>query len=533
MLENKKVFYAPKITATVNTNPEDFTDLPKIQATVKTDQAAPELPKISVQVKQKETIVGNIGTMIAGKGKDGKDGKDGQDGRDGIDGKTPEKNVDYFDGKDGYTPIKGVDYFDGADGKDGKDGYTPIKGVDYFDGKDGLDGKDGQNGYTPQKGIDYFDGKDGRDGKDGKNGRTPIKGIDYRDGKDGKDGKDGLNGLNGRNGFSPIISIEEIDGGHRVIITDKNGEKSFNVMDGIGGGGESGNDGFSPTITVEEIDGGHRLTITDANGTKTIDVLNGLNGKDGQQGKDGVDGRDGYTPQKNIDYFDGKDGSPGKDGKDGEPGKDGQDGYTPVKGVDYFDGEPGKDGAPGADGQPGKDGYSPVRGTDYWTTADIQGIINEAVNGVLAQKSTILETAYPVGAIYMSTVSTSPKTLFGFGTWEQIQDKFLLASGSSYAAGSVGGSATHSHKYKTGARIYYGMVAGADADAHMAYDYVQGKWIPAVKDDGQSSLPVKANAAAQASTKEVSPYFMASEAQTETKNNMPPYLAVYVWKRTA
>lgn len=473
MLENKKVFYAPKITATVNTNPEDFTDLPKIQATVKTDQAAPELPKISVQVKQKETIVGNIGTMIAGKGKDGKDGKDGQDGRDGIDGKTPEKNVDYFDGKDGYTPIKGVDYFDGADGKDGKDGYTPIKGVDYFDGKDGLDGKDGQNGYTPQKGIDYFDGKDGRDGKDGKNGRTPIKGIDYRD---GKDGKDGLNGLNGRNGFSPIISIEEIDGGHRVIITDKNGEKTFDVMDGIGGGGESENDCFSPTITVEEIAGGHRLTITDADGTKTIDVLNGLNGKDGQQGKDG---------------------------------------------------------APGADGPPGKDGYSPVRGTDYWTTADIQGMVNEAVNCVLAQKSTILETAYPVGAIYMSTVSTSPKTLFGFGTWEQIQDKFLLASGSSYAAGSVGGSATHSHKYKTGARIYYGMVAGADADAHMAYDYVQGKWIPAVKDDGQSSLPVKANAAVQASTKEVSPYFMASEAQTETKNNMPPYLAVYVWKRTA
>lgn len=68
-------------------------------------------------------------------------------------------------------------------------------------------------------------------------------------------------------------------------------------------------------------------------------------------GKDGVDG---YTPQKNIDYFDGKDGLPGKDGKDG---------YTPVKGVDYFDGAPGKDGQPGADG---KDGYTPVKGKDYF-----------------------------------------------------------------------------------------------------------------------------------------------------------------------
>jgi hypothetical protein len=50
----------------------------------------------------------------------------------------------------------------------------------------------------------------------------------------------------------------------------------------------------------------------------------------------GPPGKDGYTPQKGIDYFDGKDG------------QDGKDGYTPVKGVDYFD---GADGQPGADGK--------------------------------------------------------------------------------------------------------------------------------------------------------------------------------------
>ncbi len=49
--------------------------------------------------------------------------------------------------------------------------------------------------------------------------------------------------------------------------------------------------------------------------------------------------------------------------------------------------------------------------------------------------------AYPVGSIYMSVNSTSPATLFG-GTWERIQDMFLLAAGSSYSAGSTGGSAT-------------------------------------------------------------------------------------------
>lgn len=42
---------------------------------------------------------------------------------------------------------------------------------------------------------------------------------------------------------------------------------------------------------------------------------------------------------------------------------------------------------------------------------------------------TILSKAYPVGSIYLSVNNTSPATLFG-GTWEQIKDVFLFASGS-------------------------------------------------------------------------------------------------------
>lgn len=37
-------------------------------------------------------------------------------------------------------------------------------------------------------------------------------------------------------GFSPTISVSEIAGGHRVVITDMEGEKSFDVMDGQGEG---------------------------------------------------------------------------------------------------------------------------------------------------------------------------------------------------------------------------------------------------------------------------------------------------------
>ena len=74
----------------------------------------------------------------------------------------------------------------------------------------------------------------------------------------------------------------------------------------------------------------------------------------------GLKGEPGYTPQKGIDYFDGKNGADGKDGADG---------YTPVKGVDYFD---------GADGKDGSDGYTPQKGLDYFTDEEVAEIINKA-----------------------------------------------------------------------------------------------------------------------------------------------------------
>lgn len=133
-----------------------------------------------------------------------------------------------------------------------------------------------------------------------------------------------------------------------------------------------GDDGYSPTVTTSKSEGVTTITITDASGKKTARI------------NDGAPGKDGATPQKGVDYFDGKDGAPGKDGssvtiksiesntesggysyvtfsdnstlsiKNGVDGQNGSDGYTPVKGKDYFD------------GAAGKDGYTPVKGKDYF-----------------------------------------------------------------------------------------------------------------------------------------------------------------------
>lgn len=46
--------------------------------------------------------------------------------------------------------------------------------------------------------------------------------------------------VNGKDGVSPTVTVTDIDGGHRVTITDKDGEKTFDVMDGRDGEGGAG-----------------------------------------------------------------------------------------------------------------------------------------------------------------------------------------------------------------------------------------------------------------------------------------------------
>lgn len=134
-----------------------------------------------------------------------------------------------------------------------------------------------------------------------------------------------------------------------------------------------------------------------------------------------------------------------------------------------------------------------------------------------SQISDLIDVIYPVGSIYMSVNSTSPQTLFG-GTWEQIKDKFLLASGNTYANGTTGGSAdavvvSHTHPTE---RDYILTTDGAGVSRNSTA--------------GQSGTKVS-NLLQSADAIYRNQVYNAGESGTG--KNMPPYLAVYVWKRTA
>lgn len=53
-------------------------------------------------------------------------------------------------------------------------------------------------------------------------------------------------------------------------------------------------------------------------------------------------------------------------------------------------------------------------------------------------RSELFNLIYPVGAIYMSAVNTSPANLFG-GTWVQLKSRFIYATGANEGSGGAGG----------------------------------------------------------------------------------------------
>ena len=127
------------------------------------------------------------------------------------------------------------------------------------------------------------------------------------------------------------------------------------------------------------------------------------------------------------------------------------------------------------------------------------------INGV---KVPLPLSAFPVGAIYMSINDTNPASFLG-GTWERIKDRFLLSAGDSYDAGSEGGSADAvvvSHEHGIATR-YYATTGGSDVTGAIIGQISQGDryWEDSISTEGESGIG----------------------------KNMPPYLAVYMWKRIA
>jgi len=148
------------------------------------------------------------------------------------------------------------------------------------------------------------------------------------------------------------------------------------------------------------------------------------------------------------------------------------------------------------------------------------------VTGVLdALYKRLLLAAHPVGSVYQSTVDTSPESLFG-GTWEEIRDVFLLAAGTR-TAGNAGGEETHtltvsempSHGHRMCISGYVGWETQHISGYVLNYNSDAILNASAVETD----LPHTA----------IGNLNIIGNGGNAAHNNMPPYLTIYMWKRTA
>ena len=118
---------------------------------------------------------------------------------------------------------------------------------------------------------------------------------------------------------------------------------------------------------------------------------------------------------------------------------------------------------------------------------------------------------YPIGSIYMSAGSASPASLFG-GTWESIGGRFLIGADATYEAGSMGGNNTIQINGEN--MPYWSLFANSVIQDGM---WSYGKWADYSAKSGDILARHNGD--------------LGDTGQPI--DNMPPYLAVYMWKRVS
>ena len=132
------------------------------------------------------------------------------------------------------------------------------------------------------------------------------------------------------------------------------------------------------------------------------------------------------------------------------------------------------------------------------------GRIDEIINGIYNK--------YDIGDYVITENETSPASKYA-GTWEKIEGQFLIGASSEYLVGSTGGEATHTLTKDEMPPHTHGL-----KQVHSNSTYT---------DNTKVNINVSA-----AETKGYTQY-TTSVGGGQAHNNMPPYRAVYIWKRVA
>lgn len=172
-----------------------------------------------------------------------------------------------------------------------------------------------------------------------------------------------------------------------------------------------------------------------------------------------------------------------------------------------------------------------------------------------------LNRVYPVGSIYLTLNNTNPATIFG-GTWEKISGKFLLGASSDYPLNQTGGEAehkltvpeiathTHTGSIALGGTHYHELiprnkevlnftvpscttwgVGGTGISAEASWGSMHAHWF-GTSDARTNHVDAVGSWITSDAGGHQHSMAIFSSGQGKAHNNMPPYLAVNMWKRT-
>jgi len=163
---------------------------------------------------------------------------------------------------------------------------------------------------------------------------------------------------------------------------------------------------------------------------------------------------------------------------------------------------------------------------------------------------------YPVGSIYTSTVNVSPETLFG-GKWEKMPaGRVLVAEGTytengktfNFTAGSTGGEAEHqltigelpTHSHTRGTMNIAGRITLHGSEKPNIFAGLSGAFYDSMRYENEYRTPVDLTLRTATTVSHGGATFDASRSWTgetsyvganNSHNNLPPFLAVFCWKR--